>query len=146
MVKFITFRCVRCCRGGNRRFGPSDRAGGRPNEYNNYSRNRREDGGYQNGFQDRRNDDWNRGNNRGGFREEERFDPPVRTNDRWPEPDKRDSTQQFGGKWKEDAGGRHIPRGGKFTLPAVFFDIELHIAMFSNLFVCFFFFYSLVIL
>lgn len=102
--------------GGNRRYGQGDRGGNRGGDFNNYSRNRRDDS-FQNGYNDRRGgDDWNRGNNRGGFRENERAEPPISTNDRWQEPEKRDSTQ-FGGKWKDDAGtggggGRSIPRGG----------------------------------
>lgn len=102
-------------RGGNRRYGQNDRGG-----YNNYPRNR---DSYQNGYQDRRQEDWGRGNNRGGgaggagggggaFREDGGIEQPIRTNDRWQEPDQRDSAQQFGGKWKDDGMGGPPPAAG----------------------------------
>lgn len=53
---------------------------------------------------DRRgNDDWGRGgSSRGGSTNGDKSDPPLRQNDRWQEPDKREN---YGGKWKDDRGG-----------------------------------------
>lgn len=48
---------------------------------------------------DRRGEDWGRG---GGHRGASRDgDPPLRQNDRWQEPDKRENSH-YGGKWKDD--------------------------------------------
>lgn len=56
-------------------------------------------------FERRGGDDWGRGgSSRGESRDGDRPDPPVRQNDRWQEPDKRENSN-YGGKWKEDRGG-----------------------------------------
>lgn len=63
-------------------------------------------------YEKRGGDDWGRGgSSRGGFRDGTGSDPPVRTNDRWQEPDKRENSN-YGGKWKEERGGNSR---GKYT-------------------------------
>lgn len=122
-VQCLSILIDQICSGGNRRYNQNDRGG-----YNNYQQRN----SYQNGYQDRRNDDWGRGNNRGGgaggagFREDAGFEPPVRTNDRWPEQDKRDSTQQFGGKWKDDGGANNYQGGGRSIRGGNVLKLSLH--------------------
>lgn len=55
-------------------------------------------------YERRGGDDWNRGYPRGGgSRDGDRPDPPIRTNDRWQEPEKPRENTNYG-KWKDDGG------------------------------------------
>ncbi|KAG4065799.1 hypothetical protein HA402_012477 [Bradysia odoriphaga] len=98
---------------GGRRFGGGN--GGGRNDYPNRRRNDDQQNGGEN-FERRGNEDWGRGgSNRGGSFNGDKSDPPLRTNDRWQEPDKREFSNNYGGKWKEDRGGNS--RDNDYTMP-----------------------------
>uniref|UniRef100_A0A336MFD9 RNA helicase n=1 Tax=Culicoides sonorensis TaxID=179676 RepID=A0A336MFD9_CULSO len=93
---------------GGRKYGNSFGGG-----YNRGGNRRNEDGSYQNGdnYNNRRGGDreynnWsnNRGGPRGGGSGRDlppAGDPPLRTNDRWQEPNDRPAQPQMGGRWNE---------------------------------------------
>lgn len=94
----------------NRRYGGRNSDRQERQDYNNYPRNNRREDSYQNGdnynnYDRRGGDDGYRGyNNRQQYNRNDRNDPPVRTNDRWQEPDKRDNSHYGNNQ-------RTIPKG-----------------------------------
>ncbi|KAJ6600751.1 ATP-dependent RNA helicase bel, partial [Pseudolycoriella hygida] len=116
-------------RGNRNRFGGGNNGGRDRNEYSNNYRRRNDE--YQNGgdnYERRGGDDWVRGSSRGGSRDGDRSDPPLRQNDRWQEPDKRENTNY--GKWKEDRGGNS--RDNDYTIPISQRDERAELELFGT--------------
>lgn len=88
-------------------------------EFNNYPRNNRREDSYQNGenynnYDRRSGDDGYRGYRNDRQFRTDRNDPPVRTNDRWQEPDKHGNDAQHGNNQ------RTIPKGDNIDYTAIY--------------------------